>query len=857
MRILLIELYKYKPLLHGGINLLKIDLSNSTNILTLILGCNGKGKSSVLRELTPYPATRTDYENGYKKIEIEHNGSYYSLMSNFSSNNQKAHSFIKDGINLNESGNTDVQLELCRHYFEFTDVIEKLTSGMYKICSMGKMDRRQLFLATYPSNLSFILEKHKKVCSKLRAFQTNHKSLKERQIDLSSKLIESSQLVNLRALKIRLEEVTDCLDREIFLISNTRNEYLQNEDYDCHSQLSLEDLQDLTVKLKTLYRQLISYFCRHQAEHHEQPSTAIKLLQQAIDSTTDQLQRVTSEAEHLSTEISQFKSIIDNDIAGEITKLKQLIVSYQTNLTNISLNPTIPIVSCEELEKIKTRLQPRLFSDMEILQPLAGKLWTFESVEKAKDWLENTRMRISRVNYEISVQRNEIKRLEDQYRIVTVKSYPASCRLQCVLKQDIDTIVGNNRKEYTAWSKEYEVSSAELTKLKRRQDKLENALQPSLSAMPILTKLEQLISGNSWGQFLTSHLPLISFLNNNSTQLCNNLTKLIQTNDNYFLKQKYTTELSICQSKLLALEATNLPAKTLIEKSIIEKEAKLVLLTNHHQQLKQEIQHKTIKITHHQELQSLIERYETLADETIKVSNQLYIQYQLDFLTMILSEKNGIKSNINTKLREIDQTLKEQDAILIRLNDEIIPSITTIESKIKRWAGIETQLSPVTGIPHVYTVRFINSLIKEINDYIRIVWSYDMELVYLEENEPLDFTIRVILNKSSELKDIAICSTGQQAIINLAMMLAICRIRQYAEKYPIKLDEIDAALSEHHRTNLVLLLVKMITDKTVLQMFMVDHHATLYSSMLNADIVALSENAGLLPPNYNECVEIK
>ena len=100
------ELHLYKPLLHNNIKHLVVDDLTQE---TILVAPNGFGKSSTMRELTPYPACRTDYEkHGKKIIEIDHDRSYYILTSDFSKAGSP-HSFIKDDVELNQSGTTEVQ----------------------------------------------------------------------------------------------------------------------------------------------------------------------------------------------------------------------------------------------------------------------------------------------------------------------------------------------------------------------------------------------------------------------------------------------------------------------------------------------------------------------------------------------------------------------------------------------------------------------------------------------------------------------------------------------------------------------------------------------------------------------------
>ena len=142
------EIHFYKPLLHNNIKHVVVD---DLTQQTVLVAPNGFGKSSIMRQLTPYPACRSDYEKqGKKIIEIQHEKSYYILTSDFNKING-AHSFIKDDEELNQSGTTEVQESLVAQHFGYTQVIDKLLSGEYQICSMSVAARKELIYSTYPT----------------------------------------------------------------------------------------------------------------------------------------------------------------------------------------------------------------------------------------------------------------------------------------------------------------------------------------------------------------------------------------------------------------------------------------------------------------------------------------------------------------------------------------------------------------------------------------------------------------------------------------------------------------------------------------------------------------------------------
>ena len=176
--------------------------------------------------------------------------------------------------------------------------------------------------------------------------------------------------------------------------------------------------------------------------------------------------------------------------------------------------------------------------------------------------------------------------------------------------------------------------------------------------------------------------------------------------------------------------------------------------------------------------------------------------------------------------------------------------MTRLKQEEDIWKAVESGLNPSKGLPCIYLVRFMNRLIQRANQFIKEVWCHDMELVYLNEEDDLDFTIQVMQNKSTITKDISLCSNGEAAIINLAMILAIGVERGYLNWCYLKLDEIDAALTETHRSRLVALIDRLVNEGVIKQLFLVNHFA-IQTGMSKCSTICLCSEGIVLPNEYN------
>ena len=139
MKYLSIELKGYKRLQFNNINYIKIDF---TEKIQIILGTNGSGKTSLLRELTHLPSNKQNFiDDGYKIVTSLYKGDTYVSKSGF---NPDKHSLSKNGIEIH-NGTASVQKELVKQIFGLTPEIHELMLGNIKFHEMTGSLRRYWF----------------------------------------------------------------------------------------------------------------------------------------------------------------------------------------------------------------------------------------------------------------------------------------------------------------------------------------------------------------------------------------------------------------------------------------------------------------------------------------------------------------------------------------------------------------------------------------------------------------------------------------------------------------------------------------------------------------------------------------
>lgn len=186
-------LIEYKRLM---LNNIKEIIYTPNSPFQLILGTNGSGKSSLLRELSPLPPFSGDYtKEGSKTIELEENNNLYILTSTFKNGNK--HTFVRNDEVLNNEGTAAVQKELVERYFGYTQEIHDLLIGDVELSEMAPQKRREWFTKLSPNNLSYAIDVFNHLKARLRDTQGAQAHVNRRLTAETNKLLSLTDIENI------------------------------------------------------------------------------------------------------------------------------------------------------------------------------------------------------------------------------------------------------------------------------------------------------------------------------------------------------------------------------------------------------------------------------------------------------------------------------------------------------------------------------------------------------------------------------------------------------------------------------------------------------------------------------------
>jgi len=346
MNIKHIEVKGYQPLEHCGTDFISIE---SISDVMVFIGNNGSGKSKLLSEITPFPSTSTDYnDGGYKKIVFDHEGVGYETWSSFDGK-KGTHSFIKDTVELNDSGTSQVQQELCATHLGITPIIKSVISGTVNICDMVKGARKQFMLACYPSDLTFILDHHRRISSEIKAVVSNLKLMNTKKAKLEESMVSEEIFKELRSSMDTLNQLKINLDKAESIYDGEIDRMMQHPEYSPY-KTSIDD--SVRGRVKQMRRQNIYMRTYHPelftVNNHDEVvklNTSVNHLRQAMD-------RISEEMHALRTEIDKFERMSSEVSEQKIVEYKKRIKDINARKEGISYERSLVIENTQYLRRI-------------------------------------------------------------------------------------------------------------------------------------------------------------------------------------------------------------------------------------------------------------------------------------------------------------------------------------------------------------------------------------------------------------------------------------------------------------------------------------------------------------------------
>lgn len=798
----------------------------------VILGTNGSGKSSLMRELSPLPAQHSDYTRpGRKEIEYQHNGHHYLLQSLFEPEGNR-YPFLMDGENLNPGYTVTVYKELVKQHFGYTPEIHAVLTGEVRFHAMSVNERRNWFTQISETDYSYAIKYYKRLKEKVRDLQGALKLNQARLTQELEKCLSEEAEVQLRT---SVQHLTTMLNTML----DHRKPRLQDGDA-LAAQLNQRD-QQVFSQLEQLEQLVIGLSEAPGLSRPEQLSMEqieLQGLQQALQrelthwcEISEQLQK-----DYEAASLSSASSL--EDVQASIRTLEE---SESQLLSQIKLPLHFPQPSVAE-------------SAVQSLRPLLEDLLPRWSACPRRDYQRETYETLlrSRPSLETALKHAQAVEAEAFKEKQTLELHKAKGETACP-KCDHRWTPGYDDHCY---QKALRTHQEALRCVEDRESKL-TSLNKEINEHETFFELS--------GQFLriTQHYAVLRPFWDYAVQrpeFQEDPSVLLYSLQTLGTDLIYHTKLTVVKQQLAEqrkLEALMQNTKQL-DKQKLETQIQIV------QEKIQAAQAKDRAA--HQRLQAGKQQLSTwMAIQTLRSRiMDAFGSRQADYRRLLEDRCVGALDEIirHTKLNLSQQqwTLSQLDiqrGVVAGLKAQILDQ----DAQLKVLKLAMKALSPSEGLIAKGMTNFINHFLAQMNVFISKIWLYPLALLPIEMDEDsldLDYRFPVSVNNDAiPSPDVAKTSAGQQEVLDLAFVAVSMRYLGLHHA-PIFLDEFARTFDVAHRQMAYQVIDHLIDSTDYSQVFLVSHYQDGYASLNAAEILVLCDSNIKLPSHlaYNKHVEI-
>lgn len=806
-----IEMFKYTP----------------NKKIQLILGSNGSGKSSLIKELSPLPAEANEYsKDGCKHVTYNHNNSIYVLKSDFSPTGNKF-SFVKDGEELNPGHTVTVYKELVKKEFNITPDIHGLMTGRVKFTRMSVNDRRKWFTQIADCDYTFAIGFYMKLKEQYRDIQGAVKLQQARLVQESSKLPtpqeQEEQKEDIKHLNIFLdhllsqtdqsvlsaatmqafEEVQTSLKRTAVELVKEKAKFPNGENY-----TDEEALREAVLSVKTRIRANEALLHTVYQEMDEQ-SRSISALEeynlssfQDVDNKIDQIQK---------------------DIHQKKSELKYPLLSHpDTGLAALlSVKPQLDEYLTEMIKHANKGYDKASYAScVETHTELTNKL---QNSKYASD-----KLHLQLKEYEHAKQHNKVDCPSCKHTWFLGFSqhlYDECVRAKDILDKDIPVLELQLKILETLKAEQFEylTTVSNFVKLMGQVESLDPFWKHLIHSGLLKTApaaIRRMIQ--EYVQEL-SEQQSISLLSVELTEFfkIKKVTADNQSNDLAALKLKFNKLEQTAQDYQIKIRKDSYTEESLVS---MEKAVKNI-------RIKQ------------QELERLIDKQESVRTDIEKTIKQEFITSCIRLTKSEIAQKSQVVSRIDIH-KALVSSIEKQIA-------EYIEQAEVYKIMLR-------ELSPSEGLIAKGLINFINHFVLQMNSYIKKIWLYPLEIqpiFQMDDELELDYKFQLKVNEKADISDVSLGSSAMKEVIDLAFTKVSMKYLKL-EKAPLFLDEFSVNMDSAHRKSAFNTVTDLITNSDHSQVFLISHYEDSYGSIANADVTVLCGNNVVIPKGcgYNNCV---
>lgn len=851
MRILSLELVRYKRL---KLNRIEKFVIKPADIIQLILGTNGSGKSSLIREWTPLPAEAGNYlKEGSKTIRIFHQNNNYLLKNSFF--NKAEHSFIFNGEELNLQGTITVQRELVWQHFKINNEIHELLLGAEPFHSMSPSRRREWFTQMSDINYDYALGVFSRLKSRSRDYAGALRTAKKRLVAETSKVVSAAEEKKLRA------DIDATLEELKLLVSQSAPLDRPIESYRQEQQSGLEELNRMATRL--LRMRLIAPY----------GSTAYGVAPHKSTQRDEWGEPLTPAFTSIE-EIDDYLNILRHDVSVKETLINKAMQEH----TKIDETVKILIKTGEEgVQALRVKLETLRTKRLELLSQRRLGIEGFDAInaltalETVYDTLIGTFSNIP-VNEDKRFSSTRLINLQDENIVAKnqLRQLQSELAKANSVKVHLETHKANNNlvcpKCTHTWIAGYSDEKfnrvlEDIAKFEESIQQIEKAIERNNTAV---LEIQQ------YGEFYRDYTRCVRswpILNPFWDYLLNDelVTRSPRKALSVLETLKHDLELEI-QANKVNVEIQEIIA--LIQSAEQVGDANLSEMRDKLSDITLTIENMTSELAKLQQAVSEYNQYRRQLIEAFDLSNKINtLKNNLEHCTDQIVEMTR-RQTIRHCMEQLQHSLaiKQQTLSEIELKKGIIADL---ELQIKKLTIDEEaveilvkELSPTEGLIADNLLTFIRSFVGKMNTLIRKIWAYPLVIkdcgISGSNGTELDYKFPMMVNtKDNIVSDVRDGSSGMLEIVNLAFRVQ-AMLHLGLSEYPLFLDEFGQSFDETHRSSTTVVIKNLMETHHFSQLVMISHYEASHGAFTNAEICVLCPSNITVPMKnkYNQHVEI-
>lgn len=815
----------YVPLSLRNINYFEYTI---TSIWQLIIGTNGSGKSSVMRQLSPLPAEKNDFNvPGGKEVYFRHHGKNYKAISDFTRGNHHELWDLDEEVNLNPGRTQTVQKQLVKKLFGLTPELMDVLLGQELFTQMPALLRRDWLLELSQMDLDFGMKVFNKLKTKGRDMQGAARHLSKRLADEIEKLPKE---VELEGLNEHVERLTIGLNEMLALrLPKAPN-----------PEEAKKLLNEANASVKKLSQTILR---STMPPPYSKGLADVAALNKLSHETDRELERTSTALRFLYAQHAQYSDILNAMEAANVTGLED----FQAKITE------------QEIERDKVWAKCRQFKLTEKVDELSvlsqGVVPMIEDIlaEIPVNYEQRfNKMNATELREAVMAVRQEVSKYTS---FVDDISHKLNHRNDAALAEcpecNHSWQFGFSEAEVSRYQTMLDNNLAALKTCEAKEKELSELEKDQSHYMACLRRMNQVFKQNPSMQMLwdaisthwqSGQYPM------RLRQLLNEWEIDLRLSLDVFERNKVIADQQQAFQDATGRESGNAAV-------FQEKMAKL-------QQDINETLTKKIQLT---EILDDAENYRAALQRFLNDSHALNAAIQEmdkclnNHLTAISQEQ------LRQLIAENQKTLANASQLLQRAAQSraVIADISKSKEQAHRdaevFAVLAQELSPVDGLIAEQLKHFIGQFTEQINKAIAYVWTYPLKVLPCgHDDSELDYKFPLHCHDGGRLvPDIVKGSSSQVDIVNFAFRLVVMLYKDMTD-FPLYLDELAPSLDEKHRLNIIEFVKHLIDTRRCSQMFMIGHYVASTSVFTRAETCVMDDtNILTLPGIYNQHVVMR